>query len=91
MDKSLVSLIQQPLKLLNKEDQYSFVAKVNGGGFSAQAQAIRLAISRFLLNENNEYRTVLRSEGLLTRDPRSKERRKPGFLKARKKPPFVKR
>lgn len=91
MDKSLTVLIKKPFLLLNKEKDYDLQIKVKSGGFSAQAQAIVLAGARFLVKNFPDSRLLFKSHGLLTRDNRHKERRKPGLLKARKRPPFVKR
>ncbi len=90
--------LMQPLVLTNNEKTFDIEAKVNGGGFTGQTGAIRLAIVRALLtydkaNEGNEdsYRTLLKRAGFVTRDPRSKERKKPGLKAARRAPQFSKR
>jgi len=70
---------------------YEVVAKVQGGGPSAQAEAVRHAISRALIEYDHNLRGVLKKEGFLKRDPRAKERRKPGLLKARKRKQWSKR
>jgi len=72
-------------------DKANVEAKVMGGGTRGQAGAIRLGISRALLLINPEYRTSLKKQGMLTRDPREKERKKPGLKKARKAPQWAKR
>lgn len=87
----LEKIIYYPLQLLNKEKNYDILARVVGGGFNAQAESIRLAISRTLLKIFPEQRTLLKSFGLLARNEKHKERRKVGKVKARKSPPFVKR
>lgn len=84
-------IIKSPLVLLAKEKDCNVSLKVNGGGLKAQAEAARLAIARALLNLNEDYKVSLRREGYLTRDPRIKERKKPGLKKARKAPQFSKR
>jgi small subunit ribosomal protein S9 len=70
---------------------YEVVAKVQGGGVSAQAEAVRHAISRALLKAHADLRSPLKKAGYLIRDPRSVERKKPGLLKARKSPAWSKR
>jgi len=81
----------KPLVLTDNQEKYDIKVKAVGGGIVAQAGAIRHGISRALLKLNEEYRNVLRSEGLLTRDPRIKERKKYGRKRARKKFQFSKR
>jgi len=81
----------RPLVLTDNQEKYDIRVKAVGGGVVSQAGAIKHGISRALLKLNEEYRNVLRSEGLLTRDPRVKERKKYGRKKARKKFQFSKR
>ena len=81
----------QPLTLTETGDQYDVIVNVFGGGTTGQAGAIRLGIARALLLVNPEYRGILKKAGLLTRDPRSVERKKYGFRKARRSPQFSKR
>lgn len=83
--------VEQPLALTDNREKYDIKVHVNGGGQTGQAEAIRLAISRALCEINPEYRTTLKPEGLLTRDPRMVERKKFGQKKARKKFQFSKR
>ncbi|NND63015.1 MAG: 30S ribosomal protein S9 [Flavobacteriaceae bacterium] len=83
--------VRQPLALTENDKAYDISVNVFGGGITGQAEAIRLAISRALCEINEEYRTVLKPEGLLTRDPRMVERKKFGQKKARKKFQFSKR
>ena len=83
--------IIQPLALTQNEGNYNLKVTVKGGGFNGQAEAVRLAISRALCKIDEENRTVLNPEGLLTRDPRMVERKKFGQKKARKKYQFSKR
>ena len=83
--------IQQPFLITNTEDNYDLNVTVKGGGSNGQAEAVRLAIARALCKINEEYRTDLKPEGLLTRDPRMVERKKFGQKKARKKFQFSKR
>ena len=84
-------VIQQPFILTNTESKYDLKVNLDGGGITGQAEALRLAISRALLKIDPEYRPVLKSNGLLKRDPRMVERKKPGQKKARKKFQFSKR
>ena len=90
--------LKQPLVATNTENTFDIEVKVNGGGFTGQTGAIRLGITRALLeydkvNEEKEdsFRKILKREGFVTRDPRSKERKKPGLKAARRAPQFSKR
>jgi small subunit ribosomal protein S9 len=83
--------VVQPLALTGTEGNYDIKVTVVGGGTNGQAEAVRLAVSRALCQINEENRTVLKPEGLLTRDPRMVERKKFGQKKARKKFQFSKR
>ncbi len=83
--------VLQPLSLTENIESYDIKAKVFGGGITGQAEAIRLAITRALVEIDAEHRIVLKPEGLLTRDPRMVERKKFGQKKARKKFQFSKR
>ena len=90
--------LKQPLVATNNEETFDIEVKVNGGGFTGQTGAIRLGITRALIeydkvNEGTEncYRTTLKRAGFVTRDPRSKERKKPGLRGARRAPQFSKR
>ena len=83
--------VMQPLVLTDNAKEYDIKVNVFGGGITGQAEAIRLAITRALVSINEEYRTVLKPHGLLTRDPRMVERKKFGQKKARKKYQFSKR
>ena len=89
--ETLKVIVKQPLTVTNTLDKYDVICKVQGGGFTGQAGAIRHGIARALLRANEEYRPVLKSNGFLTRDPRMKERKKYGLKKARKAPQFSKR
>ena len=84
-------LMFRPLVLTDNQEKFDVRVKAVGGGICSQAGAIKHGISRALVKVNEEYRKVLRSEGLLTRDPRVKERKKYGRKKARKKFQFSKR
>tara|TARA_Y100000748_G_C15258542_1_gene395789 strand:- start:218 stop:616 length:399 start_codon:yes stop_codon:yes gene_type:complete len=88
---SLVTMIKQPLVALEQETGYDINVNVSGGGLSGQSGAIRLGLSRALLNVNPDSRSILKSAGLLTRDARKVERKKPGQPGARKKFQFSKR
>jgi small subunit ribosomal protein S9 len=83
--------INKPLTVTNTIENFDIYISINGGGISAQASAIKLGIARALLEFNSELRPVLKKAGLLTRDPREKERRKYGLLKARKASQYHKR
>jgi small subunit ribosomal protein S9 len=83
--------ILAPLKLTQTVGSYDVFVNVKGGGTSGQAEAIRLGISRALIDINPEYRTVLKAQGFLSRDPRMVERKKYGRPKARKRFQFSKR
>jgi small subunit ribosomal protein S9 len=84
-------IVRQPLVLTKNDNSFDVDAKVQGGGSFGQAGAIRLAISKALLEENPELRADLKKAGYLTRDSRVKERKKVGLKKARKSPQFSKR
>lgn len=83
--------VKQPLTLTNNEKNYDVNVNVFGGGVTGQAEAIRLAITRAMVAIDEENRSILKPEGLLTRDPRMVERKKYGQKKARKKFQFSKR
>lgn len=83
--------LKRPLQVTATEDMFRITAKVQGGGLSGQAGAIRHGIARALTKANPELRRTLRREGSLTRDPRMKERKKPGLKRARKAPQYTKR
>ena len=89
--KTLELIINQPLEATETKRKYDVLVNVFGGGISGQAGAIRHGIARALLEVDAEYRPVLKKAGLLTRDPREKERRKYGLKKARKASQFSKR
>lgn len=83
--------IKAPLELVSKASELNIEAKVDGGGTRGQSDAIRLGIARALVEMSEDFRTSLKKHGYLTRDPRKKERKKPGLRKARKSPQFSKR
>lgn len=84
-------VVKQPLNKLGVAEKYDIKVNLNGGGFTGQSQALRLAIARALVKVNPEDKKALRAEGFMTRDPRSVERRKPGRPKARRRFQFSKR
>lgn len=96
---TLVMDLKQPLVATNNENKFDVIVNVNGGGFSGQTGAIRLGITRALLKydstsdqtRDDSYRKILKTAGFVTRDPRVKERKKPGLKKARRAPQFSKR
>ena len=88
---TLVMDLKQPLELTNTADKFDVKCTVCGGGFTGQAGAIRLGIARALLEASADYRPILKKAGMLTRDPRSKERKKYGLKGARRAPQFSKR
>ncbi len=85
------STILMPFRVTETEGRYSASVLVSGGGFTGQAGAIRHGIARALLSAHPDARSALREAGLLTRDPRAKERKKYGLKRARKAPQFTKR
>ena len=87
----LENVVNQPLTLLEQVGQYDIKVNVKGGGISAQAEAIRLAITKALVSDNAESRPALKKEGFLTRDSRMVERKKFGKRKARRSFQFSKR
>ena len=97
--KTLVMDLMQPLEATNMVDKFDIDATVKGGGFSGQAGAIRLGITKALLEydintdptSDSSFRKILKAKGFITRDSRVKERKKPGLKKARRAPQFSKR
>jgi len=83
--------ILSPFRITGTEGRFDCYVNVNGGGVNGQAEAVRLGVSRALVEYNPEFRPVLKEYGLLTRDPRMKERKKYGLKRARKAPQFSKR
>lgn len=84
-------VVKQPLSLLDVAEKYDIKVNLNGGGFTGQSQALRLAIARALVKINAEDKKALRAEGFITRDSREVERKKPGRPKARRRFQFSKR
>ena len=97
--ETLIMNLSQPLELTNTKDMFDIEVEVSGGGFSGQTGAIRLGITKALLeydsttpkDSENSYRKILKTAGFITRDARIKERKKPGLKKARRAPQFSKR
>ena len=90
-EQRLQFVVKQPLEKLNVADKYDIKVNLNGGGFTGQAEALRLAIARALVEINPEDKAALKKEGFMTRDAREVERKKPGQPKARKRFLFSKR
>ena len=88
---TLVMDLKQPLEITNTTDKFDVNCTVKGGGFTGQAGAIRLGITRALLNVSADFRSPLKVAGMVTRDPRAKERKKYGLKAARRAPQFSKR
>lgn len=84
-------VVEQPFILTDNVGKFDFKANLDGGGIKGQAEALRLAISRALVELNEEYRPIFKEQGLMRRDPRMVERKKPGRPKARKRFQFSKR
>ncbi len=87
----LQNQVEAPLKTIEAADKFDVVVNAQGGGVKGQAEAVKLGISRALLQVNPEFRPALKAAGLLKRDPRAVERKKPGKKKARKSFQFSKR
>ena len=90
-DKILQSIVESPLRKLKSANRFKATVRVNGGGLSGQADAIKHGLSRALVIFDQNFRKKLKKSGFLTRDPRIKERRKYGLKKARKAPQWQKR
>lgn len=89
--ETLKTIVRQPLVATETEKKYDIYVNVKGGGTSGQAGAIRHGIARALLKVDGDFRPTLKAAGFLTRDPRMKERKKPGLKAARRAPQFSKR
>ena len=89
--ETLKLIVRQPLVATETLDKFDVMVNVHGGGYTGQAGAIRHGISRALLQADAEFRLTLKAAGFLTRDPRMKERKKPGLKAARRAPQFSKR
>ena len=90
-DEATLEKIKKPLSAISKEKEYDVTLIYRGGGFSSQKDAALLAIARTLSKINPEWELILSKEGYLTRDPREKERKKPGLKRARRAPQWAKR
>jgi small subunit ribosomal protein S9 len=90
-DDRLAQKARESLKLLSLDKKYDVAVKTSGGGKNGQAEAIRHAIARALVKEDEAVKSTLRKAGYITRDPRAKERKKPGLKRARKAEQFSKR
>jgi small subunit ribosomal protein S9 len=86
-----VTMSKEPMQVTATQDKFDVTVKVQGGGLTGQAGAVRHGLARALVEADPEFRPVLRKGGLLTRDPRAKERKKPGLKRARKAPQYTKR
>ena len=89
--ETLKVVVRQPLVATETLDKYDVIVTVKGGGYTGQAGAVRHGIARALLQVDGEFRATLKKAGFLTRDPRMKERKKPGLKAARRAPQFSKR
>ena len=89
--EALKKRVRQPLEVSKQLESVNIIAKTLGGGYSAQADALRHGISRALVAYDEQFRSILKPHGLLTRDARVVERKKPGRRKARRSPQFSKR
>ncbi len=90
-NEALIAVVERPLKLADQHQKLRVSLHVSGGGKAGQADAAQLAIARALNVMSDDLRPTLKKAGMLTRDPREKERKKPGLKKARKAPQFSKR
>ena len=88
---TLKYVVRQPFGVTDTTGKFDIICRVNGGGFSGQAGAIRHGVAKALLQANPDYRPALKKAGFLTRDPRMKERKKYGLKAARRAPQFSKR
>ncbi len=89
--RTLCSMVKRPLEVTGTLDKFDVIANIHGGGIAGQAGALKHGIARALLEADETFHDWLKKAGLLTRDPRMKERRKYGLKKARKAPQFSKR
>ena len=90
-EERLQNMIEQPIKIASSEGRFDIKVSIYGGGVKGQAEALRLGIARAIIKVDPEKKPLLKSSGLLTRDPREVERKKPGQPKARKRFQFSKR
>ena len=87
----LQRLVLEPLRAVSKEKSFDMSVRARGGGVHSQAEAVRLGVARALIKEEADLRTTLKKLGYMTRDPRAKERKKPGLRRARRAPQWSKR
>ncbi|MCX6809442.1 MAG: 30S ribosomal protein S9 [Candidatus Berkelbacteria bacterium] len=90
-DSAQVFQANLPLKLISKENDFDITVRVNGGGRISQAEAIRLGVARAIAKIDPDYEKMMKKENFLSRDPREKERKKPGLRRARRAPQWAKR
>ncbi len=90
-DAGLMDIVASPLKITGQEKITDLSIKVRGGGIHSQSEACRHGISRALIKFDEQYKPILKAEGFMTRDPRVKERKKPGLKRARRAPQWAKR
>lgn len=90
-DKTFIEIMRQPLELLGKTKDFDITLILKGGGANSQAEAARLGVARALSKIDADYEKAMKKEGYLTRDPRMKERKKPGLKGARRAPQWQKR
>ncbi|MCF7905971.1 30S ribosomal protein S9 [Candidatus Gracilibacteria bacterium] len=90
-DNEMIKVVTEPLDLLGMKKDFDMEVRVSGGGKKAQAESVRLGVSRALIKKQISLKEQLREAGFLTRDPRVKERKKPGLKRARRAPQFSKR
>jgi len=90
-EEEFLSLAQSPLRAIGKDNQFAISVKVVGGGKRGQAEATKMGLARALVKFNGDFHRILRDLDYLRRDPRQKERKKPGLKKARRAPQFAKR
>jgi len=91
VDKRFIEGAKKPLQLISEDSKYDISVSLNGGGFSSQTDATALGVARALSKISEEFEKTLKKDGLLTRDPREKERKKPGLKRARRAPQWAKR
>lgn len=91
MDKTTASKLNRPFEVLNVLGKYDMTVILSGGGIASGIDAINLGVSRALSKINEDFEKMLKKEGMLTRDPREKERKKPGLRRARRAPQWAKR
>lgn len=90
-DESLIGELEEPFKVVSKDGQFDVTILVKGGGLNGQVDAIKLAMAKALSELSDDYRSTLKKAGLIKRDPREKERNKPGLKRARRAEQFSKR